>query len=94
MPYIGDVNLHHKSMGTPDGWTPFWFEANLAWGMIHGPEEWARIKEAYPEPGLLERAQESVDYGAAICKPYYGFRMECMGPKTLLDFFTENGMEI
>ena len=92
MPYKGDINNGRGVRPFP-GWVPFWFESNLAWGMIHGPEDWQQIKEAYPNTDL-RTAKEAATYAQVIRKPYYGFRRECEGPKTLGEFFDENGMEI
>jgi hypothetical protein len=91
--YQGDINNGQINVTPAAGWTAFWFESNQAWGMIHGPGDWQRIKDAYPDTDL-RTAKESVSYGANVGIPYYGFRHECQGPKTLGEFFAENGMEI
>jgi len=92
MPYVGETN-NNLPVTLGKGWVSFWFEGNQAWGMICGPGEWQVLKKAYPNIDL-RTAKESTSYGASINMPYYGFRSECEGPKTLGEFFDENGMEI
>jgi hypothetical protein len=95
MTYQGDIHMRDDdgNIIPAKGWVPFWFEGNQAWGMIYSPGDWQRIKEAYPDTDL-RMAKESIVYSQEICKPYFGFRRECEGPKTLGEFFAENGMEI
>ncbi len=88
--YHGEVD---SNITVAEGWTPFWFEGNSAWGLINGPAEWAQIKEAYPDTDLSQ-AKISESYSANTGIPYYGFRHECQGPKLLGEFFAENNMTI
>lgn len=80
------------------GWTPFYFDGNLAFGIVDSPAEWELIKQAYREaPGghatpaeLLEAQNCPRDRGL----PKFGFVVECDGPQTLRDFFVQHGMDI
>jgi len=70
-------------------WTPFWFEGNLAWGKISTAKEWERIKVAYPNMDLSK-----VKNNPRSSTPYFGFKSECNGNKTLDEFFKKNCMKI
>lgn len=79
-------------------WVTFYFDGNLAFGIVDSPAEWERIKQAYREaPGghatpaeLLESRNCPRDGGL----PKFGFVVECDGPQTLRDFFVQHGMDI
>ena len=72
-------------------WSPFWFEGNNAWGRIESPEDWERIKRAYPDTDLTKASQY---INSTLNVPYYGFAFECNSQNKLGDFFTENEMTI
>jgi len=90
---VGESASHDKNMSdTTNPWKPFWFEGNLFFDWINGPEDWRRLQDAYPgcsDEALLATKRFN---GASI--PNFGFRMEHKGPGTLKDFFEENGMEV
>lgn len=79
------------------GWTPFYFDGNLAFGIVDSPAQWERLKQAYrdspggyPSPAdLLEAKNCPRERGL----PKFGFVVECDGPQTLRDFFVEHGMD-
>ena len=73
-------------------WTRFWFEGNLFFGWINGPEDWQRLRDAYPDYSDERLFAAKRFFGAS--KPNFGFRIEHKGPGTLKDFFEDNGMEI
>jgi hypothetical protein len=73
-------------------WTRFWFEGNLFFGWINGPEDWQRLREEYSGKTDNQLLAAKRFFGAS--KPNFGFRMEHKGPGTLKDFFEENGMEV
>ena len=61
-------------------WIPFWFEGNLAWGLIETVEQWQKIETAYAgNSNPLFAKRNEFTY-----RPYFGFRTECMGDETLL----------
>lgn len=82
-------------------WKPFFFESNQFFDTLKGPEDWLRLRAAYPELSdekLLAakeatyndtRSQERRDE-----HPNYGFRSEHDGERTLGDFFKTNGMTL
>lgn len=80
-------------------WTTFYFDGNMAWGLVDSPAEWERIKEAYrTAPGGHATPSDLLD--AKNCPnrreglpPLFGFVIECNGPQTLREFFAEHGME-
>ena len=77
-------------------WTRFWFEGNQYFNYVNGPEDWEKVKTAYSQEGCETSVDEILDK-ARVCEresgpPKYGFAIECDGPKTLREFFAENGM--
>lgn len=80
-------------------WVRFHFEGNRFFDGVEGPEDWQRLRAAYPELSddqLLE-SQEATYQGARSIEerekhPNFGRRFEHDGDKTLRDFFVENGM--
>jgi hypothetical protein len=77
---------------TLNPWIRFWFEGNLFFDWINGPEDWQRLRDAYPDYSD-ERLLAAKRFNGAS-KPNFGFRMEHKGPGTLKDFFEDNGMEV
>ena len=82
-------------------WKRFFFESNLFFDHIDGPEDWERLRKAYPnlsDDQLL--AAKEATYGGTrsaehrLSRPEFGFRYEHDGEKTLRDFFNENGMSL
>lgn len=84
-------------------WTPFWFEANQAWGEINNRTDWERIlvvhKECWKKESLLEVEQNLIDHslearGTMCDLPNFGLYTyeEHKGPRTLREFFNTNGM--
>jgi hypothetical protein len=72
-------------------WRKFWFEGNMAWGLIESPEDWRRIKVAYSDINLrTARRCETLSYPY----PYFGFSSECKGKETLGEFADNNGMNL
>jgi hypothetical protein len=80
-------------------WKQFWFESNMFFDFVNGPDDWILLRKAYPRmtDEQLLAAQEAT-YGGTRSeekkakKPNYGFRYEHDGKKTLKDFFIENNM--
>lgn len=73
-------------------WTFFFFQGNLAWGLITSPKEWKRIREIYiGEIGLedLKKARQD-DYSSDNS---FGYASYCNGI-TLGEFAEQNGMEL
>lgn len=77
-------------------WVSFYFDGNLAFGIVDSPEEWERIKQAYRDaPGGHATPADLLT--ARNCPrarglPKFGFVVECDGPQTLGDFFSEHGL--
>ena len=80
-------------------WKQFHFESNLFFDTISGPDDWLRLKAAYPnmsDDDLL--AAKEATYGGHRTKadrddhPNYGLRSEHDGFKRLRDFFEDNDM--
>ena len=82
-------------------WVPFFFESNLFFGRINGMDDWNRMREAHldkDDDQLLE-AREATYNGTRSTSdmernPHFGFRTECDGDRTLLDFFIINNMSL
>ena len=82
-------------------WRRFFFESNLFFDRVDGPDDWQRLRDAYPDltdEQLLD-AQEATYRGTRSQKlrdarPNYGFRMEHDGERTLRDFFVAYGMTL
>lgn len=82
-------------------WKTFHFESNRFFDKINNPNDWERLREAYPgktDQDLLaakeatykgKKPQEDRDN-----KPNYGFRFEHDGEKTLLDFKQHNMLHL
>lgn len=82
-------------------WAPFFFESNQFFDTIKGPEDWTRLRAAYPDMSddqLLDskeatyagrREQEDRD-----AYPNYGMRYEHDGERTLRGFFDMHGMSL
>ena len=69
-------------------WKRFWFEGNLAWGMIYSLKDWERIKKEYTDTDLSKARQNHNG------SDNYGFYSEHTGNDTLGEFFIRNGMII
>lgn len=86
-----------KTTDTP--WTPFHFEANMFFDTINGPDDWDRLRSAYPDMSdeeLLD-AKEATYAGTRSqadrdARPNFGLRSEHDGERRLRDFFAEHGM--
>ena len=87
-------------MKTPTNWKPFFFEANQFFDFVRSPEDWQKLRDAYPHysDGRLLEAQEAT-YGGTRpqeereAHPNYGFRSEHDGERTLAMFFESSGMQ-
>jgi hypothetical protein len=86
-------------VSTSPQWKQFWFESNMFFEYVNGPDDWILLRSAYPKmtDDQLLAAQEATYNGsrseeARAKKPNYGFRFEHDGQKTLRDFFVENQM--
>lgn len=80
-------------------WKRFHFESNRFFDSVEGPDDWNRLRQAYPKmtDDEILRAQEATYKGTRSieirnARPNYGWRIEHDGQKTLRDFFAENGM--
>jgi hypothetical protein len=80
-------------------WKRFHFEGNRFFDGVEGPEDWQRLRSAYPELSDDELlASKEATYKCTRSaeerekRPNYGRRFEHDGDKTLRDFFVENGM--
>ena len=80
-------------------WQQFYFESSLFFDTVAGPEDWMRLKAAYPnmsDSELLD-AREAT-YGGQRTKadrdatPNYGLRYEHDGARRLRDFFEDHDM--
>jgi hypothetical protein len=80
-------------------WKRFHFEGNQFFDGVESPEDWQRLRAAYPDltdDELL--ASKEATYGGHRSaeererRPNFGRRIEHDGEKTLRDFFVENGM--
>lgn len=87
------------SEGVVVGWKQFYFEANLFFDHVSGPDGWRRLREAYPkltDDQLLDAKEATYNgtlpVGQREKHPNFGFRSEHDGEKTLKDFFVQNGM--
>lgn len=85
--------------GTTAVWKTFYFESNLFFDHVKGPEDWKRLRKAYPhmtDEKLLSTKEAT--YGGRRSeelrqeRPQYGLGHEHDGVKTLRDFFVENNM--
>jgi hypothetical protein len=81
------------------GWKRFHFESNRFFDGVESPQDWQRLRNAYPEltDEKLLNAQEATYRGTRslddrAARPNFGFRSEHDGTKTLRDFFVENEM--
>jgi len=90
---IVEFNLECEDDMSETKWVQFWFDGNQAWGLIDSPEEWERVKEAYPTTDLRKAKRASNNY-ETNGTPYFGFRMECILPETLGEWADANGMKI
>lgn len=80
-------------------WKRFHFEGNQFFDGVECPEDWKRLRAAYPDltdDELL--ASKEATYGGHRSieererRPNFGRRIEHDGEKTLRDFFVENNM--
>lgn len=80
-------------------WKRFHFEGNRFFDGIEGPEDWQRLRAAYPDltdDDLL--ASKEATYGGRRSaeererRPNFGRRIEHDGEKTLRDFLVANEM--
>ena len=72
-------------------WTEFYFEGNLAWGIISNLNDWKRIKQAYKNTSIdLSRARRNDN------RPYpaFGFYMEYQSKEILKDFAKKHNLAI
>lgn len=84
---------------TTVSWKRFYFESNLFFDDVFGPDDWQRLRKAYPnlmDDSLLS-AKEATYSGTRTVeqrrdRPQYGFGSEHDGVRTLRDFFVENNM--
>lgn len=94
------INSHEDDAIKTKKWVPFFFESNRFFRTIEGPEDWQRLRNAYPEftdEKLLE-SKETTYKGARSpedrqLRPEYGLRFECDG-EPLSAFFERNGMSL
>jgi len=83
-----------------DNWTPFIFNTNKWMATIDTREEWEVVLAEYErvlyassshdEEWLLDHILEAS--GSSSDLPNFGLYQEHQGPRTLRDFFNENGM--
>jgi len=84
---------------TTVSWKVFYFESNLFFDHVRGPEDWLRLRKAYhhlTDNDFLS-AKEATHQGTRPVemrreRPQYGFGAEHDGSKTLRDFIVENNM--
>ena len=82
-------------------WKPFYFDGNQAFGLCDTPAEWERVKSAYREFAKIGACASPAELLSCLeCPrnrrdetPRFGFMVECVGPRTLREFFAENGMD-
>jgi hypothetical protein len=82
-------------------WTTFWFESNQFFDLVQGPDDWERLRCAYPDKPVewFLRAREATYRDTRPLAerdrfPNYGTRAEHDGDRTLRDFFQARGMEV
>lgn len=80
-------------------WKQFHFEANQFFDNIAGPDDWQRLRNAYPKLSdeTLLNAKEATYRGTRAveeraARPNFGFRIEHDGEKSLRDYFVEHDM--
>lgn len=85
-------------------WTPFYYEANQAWGLIDSPEEWERIirnhmsgwnEDESERPVVVKRlleAQSNSYKDSGRTTPDFGLYAEYTGDDNLRDFAARHGM--
>lgn len=80
-------------------WQTFFFDSNMFFDNIKGPEDWHRLRTAYPykSDDELLAAREATYRGTRPQDqrdewPNYGFRSEHDGERTLKDHFIRNDM--
>lgn len=82
-------------------WTSFWFESNQFFDLVKGPDDWERLRCAYPDKPVewFLRAREATYRDTRPLEerdrfPNYGTRSEHDGDRTLGDFFQARGMKV
>jgi len=80
-------------------WKPFHFESNQFFDTISGPDDWERLRKAYPKMSddeLLNAKQATYNNTLSVehreKHRNYGLRLEHDGVKRLKDFFEANDM--
>ncbi len=80
-------------------WKRFHFESNMFFDGVEGPEDWQRLRAAYPnltDDQFLEAKEATYDGTLSVesrnKNPNFGFRHEHDGEKTLRDFFVAHDM--
>jgi hypothetical protein len=101
----GDSNVRcyhgYKRYSVPPKgvWRPFHFESNQFFDTLETPEDFNKLRAAYPDrddawflSARSENYAENRNHHPAI--PHFGIRAEHTGAKTLGDLFTEQGMTL
>lgn len=80
-------------------WKKFWFESNRFFDHVSSPEDWIRLRAAYPsmtDSELLDSREATYNDSLTLerrdSRPNYGMRLEHDGERTLRQFFEANEM--
>lgn len=72
----------------------FWFEGNLWFNYVKSFEDLENVLKAYKGTETVDDFFDKAKNATHTEKPYYGFRRECDGEKTLRQFLIENGINM
>lgn len=72
----------------------FWFEGNLYFNSVESFDDLKMVLVAYDGTETVDAFFDKARNNPNSKDPYYGFRRECSGDKTLRQFFQENGIEL
>ena len=75
-------------------WTTFWFEGNLATGLIESQEDWNKIKNAYKSMNINLLAAKQNVYTTDPNIESFGFYSEHRGDQTLGEFAKNHNMDL
>ena len=76
-------------------WTPFWFEGNLAFGLVDSIERWEEIRAAYKEHApTIDLLTAKHDIRKSKHYPCFGFYAEYKDEPTLGEWTKEHDMKL
>ncbi len=68
----------------------FYFEGNLYFDYVKSFNDLKKVLQAYEGTETIDYLLDNAHNNPNSEDPYYGFRRECSGDKTLRQFFAEN----